>query len=234
MRRDVLSRAYSKWHADIKVFRKTPEVWGVEKWFDLLLLWLRFGSFSYWMKEYIAAADSLSSSPNKQNRKKRQDIAVEKYILIQLTALCVWFVNIYAGVLVAIYVWYELFLNLFAIVFIAKGIGLKNDIDESVAEKSSSSERSLLLALVNMIQIVWVFAIFYKTNDSGLSYAEALFSSALVFATIGHPGDAYWLVMFQIFFGFAFIAVFLSRLAGQVGLAAHPDKKKKEETSDHH
>jgi hypothetical protein len=78
---------------------------------------------------------------------------------------------------VVLYFLYELFLNLFHIIFVGK---------LRVIQPTASVERSLLLFLVNSAQIVLAFAVFYR-GALGIGPVEAIVNSLLIFGTDSHP-----------------------------------------------
>ena len=81
----------------------------------------------------------------------------------------------------------------------------------------ASYERTLLLFLVNIVQVVLAFAILYRLTLPNLNAWKALFKSLLVFGTIGYPEGAEPIVGIQIATDFVLLAVFLAFFVGRLG-----------------
>ena len=81
----------------------------------------------------------------------------------------------------------------------------------------ASYERTLLLFLVNIVQVVLAFAILYRLTLPNLNPWKALFKSLLVFGTIGYPERAEPIVGIQIATDFVLLAVFLAFVVGRLG-----------------
>jgi hypothetical protein len=71
-----------------------------------------------------------------------------------------------------------------------------------------SIERTLLLFIFNLVQLILTFAIWYR-SVLGLQAREALFKAMLVFGTIGYPEGAEVVVGVQIAADFFLLAIFL-------------------------
>src|SRR5262249_32332238 len=112
---------------------------------------------------------------------------------------------------IAMYVLFELYVVLFQITFLSKF--------EFVA-KPKSVERSLLLFIINVAEVVIAFAIFYRVVY-GLRVGKAIENAILVFGTIGFRKDEIVdtssIVSVQIVLDFLLLAVFLATLVGRVG-----------------
>jgi hypothetical protein len=80
-----------------------------------------------------------------------------------------------------------------------------------------SPHRTLILFMVNVIQLVLAFAIFYRFALPKLSNMDAVFNALLVFGTIGYPKGANLVVGSQIFLDFVLLAVFLAFVVGKLG-----------------
>jgi hypothetical protein len=76
-----------------------------------------------------------------------------------------------------------------------------------------SPQRSLLLFMCNVAQIVFMFAIWYRWGGQ----PHALLTSVLTVATIGYATTMPCVAMAQIATDFVLIAIFLSFLVGQFG-----------------
>jgi hypothetical protein len=74
-------------------------------------------------------------------------------------------------------------------------------------------ERSLLLFMCNVAQIVFMFATWYRLCKE----PEPLLTSILTFATIGYAHEMTGVAMTQIATNFVLLAIFLSHLVGQLG-----------------
>lgn len=97
-------------------------------------------------------------------------------------------------------------ITLLQVLFLNKALG-----------EMDSPERSLLLVMLNVVQIVFVFASWYQIA-APLSRYDALFKSILVFATAGYPAqeEVQTIVELQIAADVVLIAVFLAHLLGKV------------------
>jgi hypothetical protein len=80
-------------------------------------------------------------------------------------------------------------------------------------EPIKSPERSLLLFICNVAQIVFMFATWYQCH---YSKTDALFKSVLTFATIGYAECMPLVAMAQIAINFLLLAVFLGFVIGQL------------------
>ena len=82
-----------------------------------------------------------------------------------------------------------------------------------------SPERSLLLFICNVTQIVFMFATWYHICGE----EHPLLRSVLVFATIGHSDKARGVTMLQVATDFVLLAIFLSYLVGHFGAKRGPE-----------
>lgn len=202
---------------------KADEVHGIELLWDSGLLALRCVSVSYWSKD-----DGLNWFLDKRgisNTRIWRDSLVDLYCIFQLVVLL--------GVLfcfrsprlsswVAAYVLFEIYLNLFNIVFLSRRseIGLSQSSKTPVAinEPSTSVERSILLLFVNVLQVTVAFAVFYRGSIQGLIPSDAFRDAVFVFGTLGSPLNAPGLlVALQVFLDFLLVAVILGSFVGQAG-----------------
>jgi hypothetical protein len=92
----------------------------------------------------------------------------------------------------------------------------------------ASKERTLLLFMFNVVQVVLIFAIFYRLQLPHLSARDALFKTLLVFGTIGYPSGAEAIVGLQIAIDFLLLAVFLAVFVGSLGTRERKNKEEKE------
>jgi hypothetical protein len=92
-----------------------------------------------------------------------------------------------------------------------------------------SATRSMMLLIVNVVQILYMYAAWYyvTTNDPGRDFLmEALY----VFATIGHPDKVlYIIIKLQIATNFILLVVFLNHLISRWGIK--PGDAKKQDTN---
>jgi hypothetical protein len=79
-----------------------------------------------------------------------------------------------------------------------------------------SPERTLLLFMCNLAQIVFMYATWYHL-EGPYAQGEALRKSMLVLATIGYPDKTPTIAELQIATNFILLAIFLGQLAGRVG-----------------
>jgi hypothetical protein len=80
-----------------------------------------------------------------------------------------------------------------------------------------SPERTLLLFMCNLAQIVFMYATWYHLEGS-YAQGEALRKSMLVLATIGYPDKTPTIAELQIATNFILLAIFLGQLAGRIGI----------------
>jgi hypothetical protein len=193
----------------IKSFMREKEIHGIEFAFNFALMILRLSSASYWLR-------SCLPSPKGSDHKLR-DNAVDIYCIFQFFVLLILFLNRFStifNIIIVIYILFEIYLNLFNIVFIGK--------IKKINAPPSSVERSILLLMLNVIDVVLAFSILYR-DWLDLSKQEAIFQSVLVLGTVGHPSsqstEIYMLlVMLQIFLNILLVLLFLSSFIGQIGL----------------
>jgi hypothetical protein len=84
---------------------------------------------------------------------------------------------------------------------------------EGVFGGKASPERSLLLFMCNVAQIVFMFAIWYRWGKQ----PAPLLTSIKTFATIDYAKTMPRIAMAQIATDFVLLAIFLSHLVGQLG-----------------
>ncbi len=97
----------------------------------------------------------------------------------------------------------------FSTIVVLLNIVLQNKVFGEIA----SPERSILLFMCNVPQIIFMFATWYHLCGQ----EKPLLTSTLTFATISHAGNTPNLAMLQIATDFILVAIFLSHLVGQVG-----------------
>jgi hypothetical protein len=87
-------------------------------------------------------------------------------------------------------------------------------LDHKVFGAPRSPERSLILFILNVAQVVLIFAIFYSPF---VVSRPPLVEALLVFGTINFPTEAPYLAAFQVAADFMLLAVFLAHIVGRVG-----------------
>jgi hypothetical protein len=194
---------------DIQTFWK-KNIHGVELVFDLILLGLRILSISYWLR-------TILPTPESPNHKLRDNV-IDIYCIFQLAVLLILLVysfGVFWNSIIGGYILFEIYLNLFNIVFIGKNA------------PPSSVERSILLLILNVIDVVLAFSVFYR-DRLDLSRFDAVFQAVLVLGTVGYPyscsGNHASIVILQIFLDFVLIVLFVSSFIGRIGLF-EKDKK---------
>jgi hypothetical protein len=86
-------------------------------------------------------------------------------------------------------------------------------LDHKVFGGVRSPERSLILFMLNVAQVVLIFAIFYRSSEVSDPLVEAL----LVLGTINFPPEAKPMAAFQVAIDFLLLAVFLAHFVGGLG-----------------
>ena len=195
---------------DIKTLLKVKNIHGIhgiELVFGLVLLGLRFLSLSYWLRPILPTP--------KSPKHKWRDNVIDIYCIIQLVVLLILLVWSFGSIwnsVIGTYILFEIYLNLFNIVFIGK--------IQEINTPPSSVERSLLLLIMNVIDVVLAFSVFYR-DWFDLSKLDAFFQAVLVLSTIGYPsstGKLALIVSLQIFLDLVLIVLFVSSFIGQIGL----------------
>jgi antitoxin HicB len=205
-----LKAGYDDWLKKLNTLYKKREIGGVEKFVVLAIHFLHITTISGWIKIIL---DPISDNPTVEDRRRR-DRTIEFYVVFELVALqlLLWWPGgfVISRCVIAIYVLYEIFLNLSSIVFVGKF---------DVYPPTVSIERSLLLFGFNAIQVITIFAIFYWVYFDFSPYM-AFIEATLVFGTVGHPlgndlagGE---LVALQIMADFVLLAVFLGAFVGSL------------------
>ena len=209
----------------IRSLRDSEEVHGVELRFDITLLFLRLFSLSYWFKDdWLRLDDS-----NTRNARVLRDNVVDVYCLVWLPilVLALWCFHIPSlSCLFAAYALFEIYLNLFSIVFLRSR--------RSINEPSTSVERNVLLFFVNVLQLNLAFGIFYRQSVPSLGFWGALYNAILVFGTIGTPLNTppKGLVILQVLLDFLLIAVILASLIGRFSEDTTADDSRGSETEE--
>lgn len=188
------------WSAD-------SEIHGLELLWDTALLILRFASASYWLRSRLPS----SNDPRRFVRNNAIDAycVFQFFVLLMLLPTC--FGRAVDSVIVG-YVLFEIYLNVLNIVFIGK--------IRAVNAPPASVERSILLLLLNVLEVLFAFAVLYR-DWLQLSTVDAFFKATLVLGTIGYPeapGRWVLLIALQVLLDLVLVVLLLSSFAGQVGL----------------
>jgi hypothetical protein len=198
------------WHNKLKRLFSSSDVGGIEWLAVVTIHLLHITTVSGWLKFMF---DPTVDKPTAQERWTR-DRVIEGYVVFELVVLQVllWLPGdfVFWRCLGAAYILYEIFLNLSSIVFVGKF---------DVYPPTLSIERSLLLFGFNAVQVIAIFAIFYRAKFDSTPFV-ALIDSFLVFGTIGHPLDQGYsggaIVALQIMCDFVLLAVFLGAFVGNL------------------
>ena len=189
------------------LWRPDSEIHGLELFWDTALLLLRFLSVSYWLRSRL---------PHPHDpRHSLRDNVIDGYCVFQLLLLLVLLPSGFGTVVNSVitgYVLFEIYLNLLNIVFIGK--------IRAINAPPASVERSILLLLLNVLEVVIAFAVLYR-DWLKLSTVEAFFKATLVLGTIGYPEASGWwvlLVALQVLLDFVLVVLLLGSFAGRVGL----------------
>jgi len=202
-----------EWRSDLKEIYSTKEVCGFEKAFDLVIFALMIATISQLLQFLLWG-----------RRDRAPGWFIDAYVFVAIVVLICFLVWSDSFPRVSCFVaWYLLastVIVLFNVLFLTK---------LSFIGPVASYERSLLLFLMNIVQAVLAFAIFYRLTLPNLNAWKALFTSLLVFGTIGYPKGAEPIVGIQIATDFILLGVFLAFVVGRLG---KPDKRQSENGND--
>jgi hypothetical protein len=165
---------------------------GIE-WLTATLLYLAWPLFlSFWLRVIL---------------KSRPSLTIEFYVVggVAVTVAIWWWTPTLPGAILCSYFSLSTVLALLHVVFLSKVFG---DVE--------SAERSLVLFICNVTQIVFMFSIWYEL-EADLTKWDALLTALLVLGTLGYPHQAKPLVGVQIATDFLLLAIFLAHLVGRVG-----------------
>jgi hypothetical protein len=184
---------------------------GLERLVRYALLLLRPLSFHYWLI-------SLFPDPRSSGRSQR-DLAVDISVVTQ-TALVIGLLFLAPASFLTFAQWLSgyllfcLYLGLMNIVFFAA-------IPE-IASPPSSVSRSVILIGMNLLQVTFSFALFYRA-ELDLEPTRAAFGSFLVLGTVGLPAEPnlipWYLTPIQILCNLALVSVALGVFVGHLRLA---------------
>jgi hypothetical protein len=208
-----LIKGFEDWRSNLTAIRQTNKIRGLEWLFVFSVHLLHIITISGWIK---FALDPLTRPPDREELACRNK-AIETWVVFEfLTLLLLVLLPAPIGclrILVASYILFEILLNLCSIIFVGKLA--------DVYPPTPSIERSLLLFGFNVLQVIFIFAIFYRATF-GLKPQEAIFQAALVLGTIGSPTldaayDGWWVIAFQILTNLVLLVVFLAAYVGNLG-----------------
>jgi hypothetical protein len=202
-----------EWRSDLRKIYSTDEVRGFEKAFDLVIFF-----------SMIATISQLLQFLFWGRRDRAARWFIDAYVFVATVVLICFLVWPDSFPRVSCFVaWYLLastVVVLFNVLFLTK---------LSFIGPVASYERTLLLFLVNIVQVVLAFAILYRLTLPNLNAWKALYESLLVFGTIGYPKGAEPIVGIQIAIDFVLLAVFLAFVVGRLGKS---DKRQSENGND--
>jgi hypothetical protein len=139
----------------------------------------------------------------------RQTLVIEAYVAgSAILAIAVWlWVPTFWWAILCSYFLFSTVVVLLHVVLLSKVFG---DIE--------SAERSLILFMCNVVQLVFTFSIWYELKASQAK-GEALLNAILVFGTLDYPHNANAMVVVavQIVTDFLLLAIFLAHIVGRVG-----------------
>jgi hypothetical protein len=199
-----LTDGLTEWCGDLKKIYVTPEVRGIERVFDLTIFALMIVTLSQIIQFFWG------------RRGQGPSYFVDVYVLAAIIVLgCLLWVSdgvpwVSAGV--AGYLLGSTIIVLFNVLFLTK---------LSFIGPVASNERTLLLFILNVAQVVLAFAIFYRLKLH-IPASDALFNTLLVFGTVGYPLEAEAIVGLQIAIDFLLLALFLAFFVGRLGAQQKP------------
>jgi hypothetical protein len=143
--------------------------------------------------------------------RKHSSLAIEIYVIVWVgVTIASWFNPTTVGAVLCSYFSLSSVVALLDVVFLSRVLG-----------GVESTERSLILFLFNLVQVIFMFSVWYQLK-AHLDKDEALFSAVLVLGTLGYPGGARTVVELQVVTDLLLFAIFLAHLVGRVGM---PDQK---------
>lgn len=206
---------------NIKALWDKHRVHGLELIFDTILLAFRYLSLSYGLRYAVSRLDD--------QRHAVRDNVVDLYCIIQLIVLSLVFGRGYSPIvdsIIVTYILFEMYLNLLNIIFIGKF--------PDINAPPASVERSILLLMLNVIEVVLAFGILYH-HWLGLSRIEGFFKAVCVLGTIGYPDAIGWpilLVVLQVFLDFLLLVLVISSFIGELGIFSNKSISTKKEKGD--
>ena len=185
-----------EWWDDLRGIRAATELHGIEKLFD-------------WVIYFLMIFTPLKPVQFLWGRRDQGPPQLPDWYVVGVTIVLIFLLYSLpqCSFWIACYLLTSLIVVLLNVLFLTKHFG-----------PVLSYERSLLLFMLNVGQVVLIFAIFYRWNLPSLDACNALFYTLLVFGTIGYHSDAAkTIVGFQIGIDFLLLAVFLAHFVGRLG-----------------
>jgi hypothetical protein len=178
-------------HSRSDDLKKLSSLQGIEWLVAIVLYNIWYIFLSHWLQEMFSSRKSLTT---------------EFYVVsCVVVTVAVWWIPSLPGAILCSYFSLSTVMALLHVVFLSKPLG-----------NVESTERSLILFICNMTQVVFMFSIWYEL-DAYLTRGDALLSALLVLGTLGHPDHAKVVVGVQIATDFLLLAIFLAHLVGRVG-----------------
>ena len=222
------------WIDKIRKLWRSGQIHGLELLFDTTVLACRYVSLSYWLKDrWLHRFLNRYTRIDERNPQRRvwRDNLIDSYCVLQFFillllligdhhALTVCGYRVFINSFVAAYIVFEIYLNLFSIFFLPRqrdlGPATADDEPAAVNEPSTRIERSVLLLLINVLQVALAFAVFYRDFSPKLSPAKAFFNAILVLGTVGYSDEVpMLLVALQVFLDLLLLSMILGSLVGQ-------------------
>ena len=216
------------WGDKIRKLWRSGQIHGIELVVDVLVLACRYLSLSYWLKDrwlrsFLDRYTRLADEDPK--RRVLRDNLVDLYCVFQAVILLVLLLRssrTLANSIASAYIVFEIYLNLFSIFFLPRqlhfGRATTADDPAAVNEPSTHLERSVLLLLINVLQVAMAFAVFYRDMKPTMSATTAFFNAVCVLGTVGYSNDApALLVVLQVFLDLLLLSMILGSLVGQGG-----------------
>jgi hypothetical protein len=221
----------------LKDIREATNLRGLLRWFDIAVVALRQISISYrlkevWLNHYLDKREIGKL----RDRRETRDLWIDLYSIVQLAILtavlsaCPTYVPwsglgalrswiLLALEFVALYVLFEIYLNLFSIIFVPSRQYLgppRPEDTRNINEPSSSKNRSVLLFLVNVLQVCLVFGSFYLPFGHKMGAFKAFGSAVLLLGTVAIPECMpIWLIAGQVLLNFVLVATLFATLIGR-------------------
>jgi hypothetical protein len=177
---------------------------GIEWLVAAVLCLLQIFLLSFWLQRLLRRICRRPLSLN--DRREQMDRVTEVYVVVCIVVtVFIWWMPTLAGAIICSYFSWSTIVVLLHVVFLSKPLG---DV--------ASPERSLILFICNVTQVVFMFSIWYQL-EAHLPKGDALFNTLLVLGTLGSPDNAKVVVGLQIATDFLLLAIFLAHLVGRVG-----------------
>ncbi len=196
----------AEWWSDLGRIYVTPEVRGIERTFDLIICALKITPLSQIIQFFWGRRDQGPT------------LFIDMYVVVATILLggLLWVSDVvpWLSAGVAGYILASAIIILLNVLFLSK---------LSFIGPAASNERTLLLFMLNVAQVVLAFAIFYRLTLH-IPARRALFEAVGVFGTISYPKGVNAIVGLQIVIDFMLLAVFLAFFVGRLGAPAVPPR----------